>query len=495
MAKRRNTIGNRWRRAKAAWQGAKLKSNYDRGDRKRREDRGPNEPVIQDSENLRAHVRFLEQNTDMVPATLRLFEAHIVGRNGIAPTPNVRRNRAAGGGPVERLNEQLTELYEEWAKSPEASGQYSSADAQRMEVRTWLRDGDVFKQHLLGTSDNVTHESRVPYSFSLIEPDHVPLQLNDFDGRIIGGISVDEWRRPTHVHIYKDRKEHMLIRRGKVLVNETTAISMERLSYIMHRLRIGQVRGISVFAPVLQRLRDIDDVDAAEREAAKLHAALVLAVRRGSPDIYEPPMDADGYTDATKPVQIPFKTGLVVQGLEPGEDLESVGGDRPNPNVMDYRKEQMRALSAGLGVSYSSLAKDYSGTYSSQRQELIEQVLHYGTMRDTYIATMRAPEYVRFVNACILAGYISVPGNVHLPSLYEPQWSPAPVIWIDPKKEAEAWEILIAAGIESPQYIMKIRDRNPREVYRQLEEAKAKGFLPEPRTPDNRRQNNANESD
>ena len=52
-----------------------------------------------------------------------------------------------------------------------------------------------------------------------------------------------------------------------------------------------------------------------------------------------------------------------------GEEIGTIDTNRPNPNLQAYRDGQLRASAAGLGASYSSISRNYNGTYSAQRQE------------------------------------------------------------------------------------------------------------------------------
>lgn len=45
-----------------------------------------------------------------------------------------------------------------------------------------------------------------------------------------------------------------------------------------------------------------------------------------------------------------------------------VKSDRPNPNLQSFRNGQLRAVAAGSRGSYSSISRDYDGTYSAQRR-------------------------------------------------------------------------------------------------------------------------------
>ena len=70
---------------------------------------------------------------------------------------------------------------------------------------------------------------------------------------------------------------------------------------------------------------------------------------------------------------IEFSHGAIIDDLAPGEKMEVVESKRPSGEHMNFRKALLRNVAGGIGsVSYSNMSRDYSGTYSSQRQELVE---------------------------------------------------------------------------------------------------------------------------
>ncbi|MFP1462800.1 phage portal protein [Escherichia coli] len=65
-----------------------------------------------------------------------------------------------------------------------------------------------------------------------------------------------------------------------------------------------------------------------------------------------------------------------------------VKSDRPNPNLETFRNGQLRAVAAGSRLSFSSAARNYNGTYSAQRQELVESTDGYLILQDCFIGAV-----------------------------------------------------------------------------------------------------------
>ncbi len=70
-----------------------------------------------------------------------------------------------------------------------------------------------------------------------------------------------------------------------------------------------------------------------------------------------------------------------------------VKSDRPNPNLETFRNAQLRAVAAGSRLSFSSTARNYNGTYSAQRQELVESTDGYLILQDWFIGAVTRPMY------------------------------------------------------------------------------------------------------
>lgn len=164
----------------------------------KKESRGPNTPVLEGADSLRAQARYHEQNNDIVKGALDTLVANTVGRQ-IIPQFQVKD---AKGILVDEVNEQLAALYADWCRHPEVTWEHDEGSAQRLTARTLFRDGEVLSQHLIGTGASLDHGSKVPYTYEMIDPDLLPLHLNESKNRrIVQGVEVKTWGRPVPYHL------------------------------------------------------------------------------------------------------------------------------------------------------------------------------------------------------------------------------------------------------------------------------------------------------
>jgi len=443
--------------------------------RKFRRDRGgPNIQTQQGAVAIRNQARHLEQNHDIARGILRTIVDNVVGPKGVGIEPQPRR---ADGSIHKDYAAALLEAYRDWQKHPEVTGQFHWARVQRLTCRTWIRDGEAFAQQLVGPIATLDHGTRVPFSLEIFEPDMVPYSLRD-DGRgIRQGIELNSWGRPRAYWVHKHHPTD-----GVVLPSSSDLkrVSADKILHITNADRIGQIRGVSEFASVITRLEDIKDYEESERVAAKIAAMLTAYVKRGNPEHLDPdslPRDEEGNI---QPRELGLEPGTIIDTLEIGEEIGMIDSKRPNPNLVTFRQGQLKALAGGVGATYSSIAKDYNGTFSAQRQELIEQWVHYATLTDEFVGNFVQPCWETFVLAADLSGVVPKPSDVVAGTEDDALFIGQQLPWIDPLKEANAWVKLVQAGFASEVEVMRKRGVNPADVLNQVEnyrkEAESKGL-------------------
>jgi lambda family phage portal protein len=233
--------------------------------------------------------------------------------------------------------------------------------------------------------------------------------------------------------------------------------------------RIGQLRGVSGFASIITRLEDIKDYEESERVAAKIAAMLTAYVKRGTPDMLDVdrmPRDESGNII---PQEISLQAGAIIDTLQIGEEIGLIDSKRPNPNLVTFRQGQLRAMAAGLGASYSSISRDYNGTYSAQRQELVEQWIHYAVLTDEFVGQVVQPVWEQFVLAAHLSGVVPIPADVEPGTHDDAMFIGQSMPWIDPVREATAWLSLVRSGFASEIEVMRKRGVNPADIMTQIE--------------------------
>lgn len=425
-----------------------------------REQRSGNQAVFAAGRSLREQARWLDENHDIVIGLLDKMEERIVGARGIQIEP---QPMSMTGDIHEELASNIRKAWAEWSLRPEVTGRLSRPEMERLVARSWLRDGEVFGQQVKGTVPGYQHLTGTPFAIELLEADFVPLDLNDLAKKVRQGIRIDTWGRAKGYQVLLDHPGEMGIRHK---TKEVPADSMLHLALVR---RLHQLRGVSLLHGVITRLADLKDVEESERVAARISAALAFFIRKGAADMYTP---ADDGTNA-EPRQFPIAPGMTFDDLRAGEEVGSIQSNRPNVALNIWREGQLRSASAGTRSGYSSVARDYDGTYSAQRQELVEGFEGYAVLQDAFIAQWSRPVYRTWLEMAIASGQITIPPEVDRNSLFNALYLAPVMPWIDPAKESKAWREQIRGGAASESEWIRARGRNPDEVRRQRTADKA----------------------
>lgn len=427
----------------------------DRLRKSRRETGSGNDAVLRAGASLRQMARHLEQNYDLALGVLNTLVTNTVGAKGVMVEPMPRNS---DGSINLELAKQILALYQDWCRVPEVTRQHNWSSAQRLMARSWLRDGEVFGQHVAGTVATLNHGTRVPYSIEMLEADYVPMELQSTEPLVIQGIEINTWGAPTGYHVYKTNPlEH-----GSMLaLGQTKRIPATSMMHLKNVHRIRQLRGVSVFASVLTRFDDLKDYEESERIAAKIAASMAAFIRKGSPDLYTP-------GDDSTPRELKMRPGMIFDDLRQGEEIGTIDTNRPNPNLETYRDGQMRGIAAGTGPTASSVMRKYDGTYSAQRQELVEGYASYACLTDEFVGRVVQPAYENVVALAVASGQLKLPAGLRAETLLDAQYIAPQMPWIDPVKESAAWRSLVRAGFASEPEVIRKRGGNPQDVLEQM---------------------------
>lgn len=433
--------------------------NYEAADvtrthRGKKEARSADASLQRSAKSLREQCRKLDEDDGVVTGLFDRLEERVVGGPGIAVEPlpldfagNVHLDFAAA----------IKAAWSEWSLRPEVSGELTRPQVERLVCRTWLRDGEALAQMLIGNVAGYKHLSSVPFALELLEPDYLPWEYNDLSKGIAQGVERNEWRRVRAYHVLKRHPGDLLVHG---LAQNTKAVPAERMIHIAHRKRIGQNRGVPLLHSVLIRLADIKDYEESERIAARISAALAMYIKKGSPDDYTPVKGVTGERT------LPIRPGMVFDGLQQGEEVGMIESNRPNTFLEPFRNGQLKVVAAGSRGTYSSVARSYDGTYSAQRQELVEGQQGYDLLQHEFIDYWCRPVYRRWLNVAILTGKIVMPPDVDPETVYSAVYQGPVMPWINPVHEANAWKILVEAGFADEAEVARARQRNPQELKR-----------------------------
>lgn len=417
---------------------------------------------------IRARARHLVANNPYAARAVKTLVSAIVG-TGIKPQSTIESPD---------LRALFNRRFERWTDSADSQAQGDFYALLSSTVEAMIIDGEAI---VLKERDDTTGALRLRQIPAEQLDASVTRELPD-GSRVVAGVEIDRRGRPIAYHILPDAPD-------LPFASALTPVRIEA-SEVIHLFRrqfAGQVRGISWFAPVILRLAELD-----KTEDAQIVRQQIGAMMTGF--IVDPEGGAGGFTGEVE--------GDALQGgLEPGtlkvlRHGQDVRFSDP-PNIGDeanaFMVMQLRAIAAGLGVTYEQLTGDYSNTnYSSARASLIEfRRLVEGIQHHTVIFQLCRPVWRRWATLEILSGRLDAPGFEADPEQYlTPRWITPGWQWVDPAKEIGAQREAVEAGFMSRREVVAGRGLDIEALDADRAEDAARGRISEV----NRERNNGNDT-
>ncbi|MCR9634415.1 phage portal protein [Vibrio alginolyticus] len=420
------------------------------------ERRSGNQAVQMGGKTLREQARYLDENHDMVIGIFDKLEERIVGAEGIMVEPQPLN---ADGQVHQEFANELRRRWASWSLKPEVTGMFSRPELERLVLRTGVRDGECFGQLVRGHVAGLKHPNPNGTQFSIeaLEPDFVPMD-SVLSEKVRQGIKVNDWGQPT---AFKVLYGHPSEQAGFAL--KTKTVPAENMLHLAFRRRLHQLRGVTLIHGIINRLNDIKDYEEAERVAARIAACLGFYIKKNNVE----PDELDDYSSPDKRTHVDIAPGMVYDDLQPGEDLGMVSSNRPNVHLSEFRNGQVRMVAAGSRSQYSSVARDYNGTYSAQRQELVESWEGFAVMQNWFVSSWSRPVYRAWLEMEMLNGLV-VPTDLDMKTLFDAVYLAPVMPWINPVHETTAWKERVKGGAASTAQWIRAGNKNPVETWRQI---------------------------
>lgn len=449
-------LGKRLRSAWRAFEAAQATPQHFR--RPFSSQQSPDAAVQMAGTSLSEWGRYLDENHDIAIGVVDDLVTNIVGVGiRIEPRPVV------GGRVNTDLADAINDAFSDWARTPEVTTEVPWPELQRLVCRAWLRDGECFVQHVSSTSPYPWAADAVRYKLEFLESAMVPMDTDRENSGARQGIFHDAWNRPTGYLVYLrnpyDYTVTLAVPATTGDLTQTKTVPAERISHIKFARRWPQTRGVPVTHGVIRRLQDLKDYEDSERIAARVAASMCAYIRKSPDNTYE--IKDESFNNRPERMQ----SGRIFDDLLPGEEIGTISSDRPNQGLQDFRNAMLRAVAAGTGTRYSSIAKDYSGTYSSQRQELVESRAHTLRLRSYLVERFLRPVYERWLQQAWLQGAIpSIPNGTPFSDLRRAEFIGPGMPWLDPLKEVQADAMAVEKNFATREQVIISRGGDPRDV-------------------------------
>lgn len=357
--------------------------------------------------------------------------SNIIG-TGITPRSSIK-------DPV--LRAAVRELWEDWTDEADADGLVDFYGQEAMIARMVEESGECFVRLRYQGRDNGL---AVPLQLQVLAAEYVPLDKNfrTRAGNIVragiefnpAGKRVAYWMYTTHPgDAYNSSLGY----------NQLHRIEADQVLHIFEPTEGGQLRGVPRLAPILLRLKSLDNYDDAvlfRQEVSNLFAGFIT---RKAAEGGQQPIDP-----LTGLPVVADRDGAPLVGLEPGSMQELMEGeevtfsDPPDAGgtYVPFMRQQLQAAAVGVDLPYELLTGDMGDISDRVLRVLLNdfrrriEQLQFGV----YVFQLCRPVWHAWMDAAVLSGALDLPDYMGRRREYlRTRWIPQGHPYIHPVQDVD----------------------------------------------------------
>lgn len=341
------------------------------------------------------------------------------------------------------------EAWNTWKENCDYDGLTNLSGLQARAFRSAMEGGDALIRVYAAPQ---RYANDIPLRIQVIEGDYLDELKNvneitsgiNAGGRIVQGVEFDKFNNRVAYWLFDRHPGDFVARGPSQRIDAFTVLPLFR------PLRAGQVRGITAFAPVIMKMKDLGDYEEAELVAKKLQACFAAWIKSQSAGPTEYAKSAETNNDTAVPIG-KMEPGMMYL-MKPGDDV--VFGKPPiSGEYSAYVTQHLHAIAAGLEMPYELLSGDLSRVnYSSIRCGLLE----FRNLLEQLRWHMMIPMFCERVwrRAALYASIVGLASGDEQAAWVPPQYES-----IDPIKDTTADLMRVRAGFTSlPQLIAERGD-------------------------------------
>lgn len=404
---------------------------------------------------------------------------------GVGITPRFKR-------VVEKARRlEINDLWADFVQQCDADSVLNFYGLQTLAVRSWLDAGEVFiRRRNRYMDDGFT----VPMQLQVLEAEMVPLlDADTYQGlpkghKIRSGIESDKRGRRVAYWVHREHPGDPSL--GYIAADKLVRVLATEMIHVFEPLRPGQMRGVSMLAPILARLRNIENYDDATLTRQQLANLVVAFITRKLPPLTGDE-DIDGLTgqpfdtDTEGRPLVGLQPGLV-QELEDGQDVNWSNPPEAGTSYSDYMRTQHLGTSAGAGLPYELFSGDIKDVSDRTLRIIINDFRRHAEQRQWQIVIHQMCERVVrwFAESSAIAGKITME-EVDL--VRRAEWSTHGWAHIHPVQDPQGKQLEVESGFRSRSSVIGERGDDPDAVDEEraadLEREKSLGLFVDPVVP------------
>lgn len=370
----------------------------------------------------------------------------------------------ASGSP--QASKRAMDLWKAWANSTacDFDGRLNFAGLQGLAMQTIIQSGEVL---ILKRTPEATqlNQPAIPLQLRVIEPDHLDsskdgLSMASDGGYILQGIEFDARGRRIAYWLFPAHPGGQVTMRQSL---QSQRIPAADVLHVYMPERPGQMRGVPWLCAAIAKVHDFHDYDDAKLMQAKIASCFGAFVTdldgAGGGALGEQDAD-DEHLESLEPGHIEY--------LPPGKQI-SFAQPTSTSDHAAFSATSLRHIAAALGgVTYEELSLDYSQVnYSSAR---MARMAKYGYIEDARW-NMLIPQMCDGVWRWAMGLAVDV-GLLRVAPAVE--WTPPPMLMLDPDKEGLAYTRLIRSGAKTLNQVIRELGEDPDVMLQEIADTNKK---------------------
>lgn len=351
-------------------------------------------------ELIRDRARDTERNIPISSRALRILETKVVGKGCSC--------RSATGDLA--VDKRVNALFDKWAKQASTSNRLNFYGLQKLLWRSIVRDGEAlcrFRPRRL--SDGLA----VPMQLELLEADHLDhLKNEEFEtgARIVQGVEYDPIGRVSAYWLWP---RHPGDRSVAYFTGQSVRVPEAIVAHMFEPLRIGQSRGVSILAPVIDSMRQHGKRREAERIRARAEACVFATIQGDNADGMAPDEGDEG-EEVGQSGYIEDQNGNPVDRFSPGGIYNVATGHeldlhapQPSGGYETAIRVEERTIATGIGLMYEHFGDLSQVNWASYRVGDVVTREIIDSWRETILEPMFLERvWDAFIETCIAAGLL-----------------------------------------------------------------------------------------
>lgn len=405
-------------------------------------------PFAWELDKLRQRSRDLNRNDPVASAATDTMGLNIIGQ-GLRPQSQIRAAELGiDKARVSELQRQAERVWQLFVPTADSRNCLTFNEIQFLALRKIVEDGEIIALPIFAREP----WRKIGRAVELIEADRLGgAAVQKLKANIAGdtGIEVGPRGEPVRYWLKKADYTSLFMDTSEYVgMPARDAKGRPMVLHVYPSKRPGQLRGIPMFAPVLNYFKDVADYLEAEVVTARVAACLGIFITKQNP------MDAAWMNQTSTGTN-----GDRIQALQPGmvnylginESIQVVDPKRPGDTFPAFMESCLRLIGNSLGLPYELFFKDFSKTnYSSARAALLEGRRMFMQWRVWFAERFTQPIWELVLEEAYLKGLFDVPDFYENKAEYcRCTWVGGAWGWVDPVKEVEASKLAIDYGLST----------------------------------------------